>query len=847
MQDTRLINGFFLKDILKENTHKIPLFLQGILILVVILVAALAYVIPHAYVKSMIGQHYESMSEKTMHGISYRLDDLDIAQETVARILSLPDPKAAFATFNDGFSDLSSLHFFNSIILIKPVPNLNTTAPITVKIDTLLTQRNSVTLNKDNTIDTAVFTPQAVTALSENKALARGHSIVFKTMPALSLTAKPNSFFLMQALNANALEEGYLLITVDLNTVFKKSWFDAHEHISHLALRNLATGEELFNANRKSPRNHAQGNTQIYDFVIGEQKVEVKVDFTKDDTLLFLEFIPLLFSIFGAILAGVLVFYLNYNLQESSKRKAIHQSLAEKEDELNKEMSQREQLILALGNAEKDNRAIINSVSDIIFEVDGDARLVFINKRWGKVTGFDAPKSIGLDLFGFIQPQDQEDARHEFRKLCAGAQTNFRRRSRLRMADDRYRTVELSISIIEPENNERKRIIGTFTDIEDRRRAERALGEAEKKYRAIVENAAGGIFQLAPSGMYLSVNRAMARILGYSKPEAILRGIKNAHTKIYVNPREREKFLKELEVRGSMSNFETQVYRKDGAIIWVNENVRVVRDDAGKTLYYEGSIEDITLRKKSDLSLREAKMKSDMANRAKSEFLANMSHELRTPLNAIIGFSEIIKTEAFGPIAPPNYLEYATDIHDSGSRLLQIINEILDISKIEAGERSLNESIVDIEEVVHACLVLANNKPEDTQISITNTLNDVPKLIAEEVAIKQIMLNLLTNAIKFTPAGGRITLSSELDPHGSLQLSISDTGIGLDDAEIQKALSPFGQIQNELSRSNSGTGLGLTLVDALVKLHGGRLEIFSQKGIGTTVTIVFPASRLTVK
>ncbi|MGB0720157.1 MAG: sensor histidine kinase, partial [Bdellovibrionales bacterium] len=162
----------------------------------------------------------------------------------------------------------------------------------------------------------------------------------------------------------------------------------------------------------------------------------------------------------------------------------------------------------------------------------------------------------------------------------------------------------------------------------------------------------------------------------------------------------------------------------------------------------------------------------------------------------------------------------------------------------EAGERQLNENVVDLRDVTGACLDLLQGKIQDGAITVTNDLQNVPEIVGEELAIKQIFMNVLSNAVKFTPQGGRVTVSSELDRQGRLLVSVTDTGIGLDAHEIDKALSPFGQVNSELSRSGSGTGLGLTLVDALLKLHGGELELLSQKGIGTTVTVIFPANRV---
>jgi signal transduction histidine kinase len=241
-------------------------------------------------------------------------------------------------------------------------------------------------------------------------------------------------------------------------------------------------------------------------------------------------------------------------------------------------------------------------------------------------------------------------------------------------------------------------------------------------------------------------------------------------------------------------------------------------------------------------------LNSDLASRAKSEFLANMSHELRTPLNAIIGFSEIIKGEALGAIENKNYVDYAKDIYDSGGRLLNVINEILGISKIEAGDRQLSESIVNVGSVIDTCQNLLASKIESHSLDVNNMVDDnTPSIVAEELAFKQIFMNLLSNAIKFTPPNGKITISSEYEDGGDLRLSITDTGVGMDEADIPKAMSPFGQLDNSLSRANAGTGLGLTLVSSLVHLHGGRMEMISQKGIGTTVTIIVPSKRVAVQ
>ncbi|MEK7801255.1 MAG: histidine kinase dimerization/phospho-acceptor domain-containing protein, partial [Pseudomonadota bacterium] len=191
--------------------------------------------------------------------------------------------------------------------------------------------------------------------------------------------------------------------------------------------------------------------------------------------------------------------------------------------------------------------------------------------------------------------------------------------------------------------------------------------------------------------------------------------------------------------------------------IWVQETIRNVCDEHGNAVYFEGSVDDITKRKDAEAQLQEAKRESDVANRAKSEFLANMSHELRTPLNSIIGFSEIIRNQVFGPIEPNSYWEYARDIHESGRHLLSIINQILDISKIDAGDRELKESLVDMKKLVKTVVDMNITKIKEAGLNMLDIdYEPMPKLVGEDVAIRQVLTNILSNAIKFTPEGGRI-------------------------------------------------------------------------------------------
>jgi PAS domain S-box-containing protein len=369
-----------------------------------------------------------------------------------------------------------------------------------------------------------------------------------------------------------------------------------------------------------------------------------------------------------------------------------------------------------------------------------------------------------------------------------------------------------------------------------------AARSAESQMRKVIDGSQQGIV-VRTLEKVLYVNHGFARMLGYdSIPELVADGALLNRESIHPDdiPVVMEHLRRRLTGEDKFSQYELRLQRRDGSYLWVETMASPVKWDG--QLASLSWLMDISERKAAEAELIKSRESAERANRVKSEFLASMSHELRTPLNAILGFSEMISTEMFGKLHA-RYIEYAGDIHQSGQHLLDLINDILDLSKLEAGKLTLKDSDFDLVRMIKNVLALVQRQADGKRLTIVEMLPGQLKIRGDLRAMKQVLLNLLSNAVKFTPEGGEITVATQ-ERGGAVELVVRDTGIGMTAAEIAVALEPFGQVDSLLAREQPGTGLGLPISVALMKLHGGSLRIDSTPGEGTSLIATIPAERV---
>jgi PAS domain S-box-containing protein len=494
----------------------------------------------------------------------------------------------------------------------------------------------------------------------------------------------------------------------------------------------------------------------------------------------------------------------------------------------------------ALDTAEQNWRGIFDNAHDGLYQASPDGTVLRANPALVRMQGYRTEAELLAALNDPAQPWYVERGRRQDflnRLYDTGRVNDFVSEVYRSGGEERIWVLESARAIYDGEG----RMIhfdGVVQDITDRRKA-------EEDYRAIFENASEGICRTAPDGTPIRANPAMVRMNGFETEAQWKAAVRDTGRDWYVDPDRRARFVAEIARTGRVTDFVSQVYRvATGETMWVAENAREVRAADGTLLYYEGTVRDITEQRQTEEAMRAAMSAAEASSRAKSDFLANMSHELRTPLNAIIGFSDIIRSEAFGPLQPDRYCAYVRDINESGVHLLQLIEDILDVSKAEAGQLPIDDSPLALPEVLQAAVQMVRERARSGGVSLGLVAPaGLPMLLADRRRVLQIALNLVSNSVKFTHSGGSVQCSAYEAPSGGLVMRVSDTGQGIPEEEQARVFEPFVQLNKSSGTASEGTGLGLPLTRKLIELHGGTLTLDSRLGEGTRIEVSFPKWR----
>lgn len=502
----------------------------------------------------------------------------------------------------------------------------------------------------------------------------------------------------------------------------------------------------------------------------------------------------------------------------------------------------------ALVAASSYRQAVLDNAVDAILTIDGRGKVRSFNPAAERIFGYSAAEMIGHSYVRLVT--------EPYRDQASGVESGIEIEGQSKNGT----VFPMEIAVGQMDLQQERMFIVMARDISNRKKAQEALRQAEEKYRAIFENALEGIFQTSPEGHYLSVNPALVRIYGYSSTEEMLFNLRDIERQLYVDPNRRADFIQLMAESESVQEFESEIYCKNGTIIWISENAHAVRDEQGKLLYYEGTVEDITERKRTEAELQRAKEEAEVANRAKSAFLASMSHELRTPLNAIIGYSEMLQEEAID-LGQEEFVPDLTKIHSAGKHLLSLINDVLDISKIEAGKMDLYlenfEIATMIQEVVTTIRPLVQKKNNRLEVYCDENIG---LMRADITKVRQSLFNLLSNASKFTEEGvirldvARGPLSKgQAGPEGIVRdalnssveyisFRVTDNGIGMTPEQLGKLFQAFTQADSSTTRKYGGTGLGLAITRRFCLMMGGDVLAESEYEKGSTFTVLLPSS-----
>lgn len=509
---------------------------------------------------------------------------------------------------------------------------------------------------------------------------------------------------------------------------------------------------------------------------------------------------------------------------------------------LSLDTTKRMQAEIAMQESEEKYRELIEGTKNLITRVDNNGNFTFVNRMSQKFFGISPEECIGLSAFDFIHPDDKQKTTEWFAEfLKSGGKINpFENRQLNKKTGEIYHLLWTSNLIFDDGGNI-KGLNSIANDVTAFNITQQTLIESEEKYRSLVVNLPVGIFRSTPEGQVLSANLTMAEIYGYDSVDELL-SIQAEN--YYADNNPREKMLSDLKVNGFLLNYETQENKKDGSFVWVSTNYKANYNDKGELCFIDGVIIDITDKKLADEELKLALVKATESDRLKSAFLATMSHELRTPLNAIIGFSDIISDE----LAIEDILSFNKNINSSGYHLLSIVEDLFDITLIETGEIKIHlekENLFSILKEVHEIITIEQVKTNKNHINIQKKIPSEGvdlEINTDASKLKQILINLLKNALKFTH-DGHIHYGFEFEQTQTkteLKFFVEDTGIGIPKSKQELIFDIFRQVEDSHTREYGGTGIGLSISKKLCELLGGEIWLESDEGKGSVFYFTIP-------
>jgi len=507
-------------------------------------------------------------------------------------------------------------------------------------------------------------------------------------------------------------------------------------------------------------------------------------------------------------------------------------------------LEQRDVALFALEASETRFRDMTEASSDWLWESDQEHRISFLSARFETIFGISTASVIGRTRLEIMSPETSAEA-IERHRTDLNAHRPFRDLMyATRQADGSVRWIRAHGMPRFAADGRFLGYRGTASDITVEREAEERVARLQRHLSHALEAISDGVSLWGPDDRLVLCNERYRRHLFPTFADQIVPGVHAQQVMrllfeegtLPAATAEPSKWTRQrLEIRDDLH--ELSIQHRDGS--WLRVRDFITAEGDRFSLF-----SDITSFKQREADLLELKEAAEIANRAKSEFLTIMSHELRTPLNAIIGFAEILERELFGPLGSPRYLTYSKDIAQSGRHLLSLINDILDLSKAEAGKQALYEDEIPLQRIVDRAMSMMRGNALGAGLTLTLECDEaLPVVLVDERRILQVLINLLGNAVKFTPVGGRVTLGATVTSRG-IVLQVRDTGIGIRDEDLLRVQEPFVQAENALTRERQGTGLGLPLAKRFSELHGGTIRIESRPSVGTTITVWLPPSRI---